>query len=631
MKSLSVILFFLTLRLSNFAQQHGFGGTVTDSLSNKVVSGALIYVIKFDDSLIVSYGYSDSAGQYAFVDIVPGTYRLIISCPGFADYVDKIEVQEHKFLDLGSQFLTSRYKVLEDIVIRYRRTPMQIKNDTLEFLADSFYVRPNANVEDLLKVLPGVSVSREGKIKVHGKRVDRVFVDGEEFFGDDPTIATRNLPAKVVDKVQVFENKSEITKPTGLDDGRTSQVINVKLKGNSKKGYFGKSVVGGNLNNNWNGSMLANSFKDKRQLSVFGSVSNIGGNLLERGDQSKFGFKINDFAESVSEYAESHYDVGLPKNVGLGLHCANKWNENRESINTNLIFSKLGNRGYQVVADQLFMSDYVTYMYDSCLVNNTRSEYSWDGKYEIQFDSTSSVRIFLNAIKGELSVSNDAVYGTRDDVHIINRGIRSNRYTGSYGNYRGDIFWRKVLNNKGRALNVSARWGYMGGEIAGLLKSKTEYHQGGVSSSEFDTLNFRRTVSGKEYDVASTVVYRQPVFRKGYIDINYEFSISRKNSDQTTFEDDAGSSAIAIDSLSNDYNYSIISNIGGASLVFPAGKYLFTVGQDLSFNKYFQNNIEEGAYNSFLFFNLFPKASVTYSFAKLTNRIPLSNPILPMT
>src|SRR4051794_10437036 len=145
----------------------------------------------------------------------------------------------------------------------------------------------------MLRKMPGLQVDKDGKITAQGQKVEKVLVDGEEFFGDDPTMATKNIQADAVEKVQVFDKKSDQAAFTGIDDGTKSKTLNLTLKEDKKKGYFGKMELGSNFTNRWNNNIMANSFKSKRKLSLYGIMSNTGKTGLDWDESSKYGDNNN--------------------------------------------------------------------------------------------------------------------------------------------------------------------------------------------------------------------------------------------------------------------------------------------------------------------------------------------------
>jgi hypothetical protein len=619
MRKVLFILFIVLTSNSVWAQKQQIKGVLKDSTKNTMISGALITVIRTADSILVDFSYSDSSGTYSFGDLAADDYRLIISYPGFVDYVEDASLKESQFRDLGIQFLTSKYKLLTEVVIRQKKAAMELKKDTLEFLADSFQVRSNASIEDLLKALPGIFVNREGKITVHGQRVNQVLVDGEEFFGNDPTIVTQNLPAKIVDKVQVFDKKSEFAAATGIDDGKSTKIINVKLKENSKKGYFGKLVLGGSLDNYWNNNLMINAFKNKRQLSVFAMHSNTGRTLLDRNDQSKYGFKVNDkIGTGIAGLGDLYADVGIPKSNGAGVHYANKWNADKNGFNTNLTGGQINNIGIQTVSTQIVLKDSILLMSERYLIDNQRTEYSWDGKYDLQLDSTSSISTVLRARHGNLSANNAVSSQTENATGLINATQQTVNLNSTYNNYNTEVSWKKRINTKGRSISAIVRYDYLSNHASGLLKTLSEFYLNGGSTQKRDTLNYRRNNSSEDYSIVSKITYREPIWESAFLDINYGSTTSNYAAQWNT-SDIKNNHTNPIDSLSSNYRYLIASQTGGFVLSIPKNKFTFSLGTNLSNTTYSQKNRFTKKSDRFSFFNILPNTSIGYSFSKLTN------------
>lgn len=218
MKKYLLISFLISISSAVFAQSATVKGKVTDTLDKKNLSNAVITLIDKKDSVIITFTRSDAKGDFILNNIPAGKYYVIVSYPKFANYSDEIDAitkQEH---NLGIVPLTQTAKLLENVIVR-SGSSIRIKGDTTEFTADSFKVKEGATVEDLLKELPGFQVDSKGNITAQGKRVDKVLVDGEEFFGDDPTMATQNIGARAVNKVQVYDTKTDQQSLTGISPG----------------------------------------------------------------------------------------------------------------------------------------------------------------------------------------------------------------------------------------------------------------------------------------------------------------------------------------------------------------------------------------------------------------------------
>ena len=235
-----------------------------------------VSLIRAADSILQGYTRADETGKFVLTTTMPGKYLILMSHPSFATLIDVVDVASAN-TDMGTISLISRKQLLDEVVITDARAII-MKGDTVEYNADSFQTRAFDNVDELLKKLPGIEVDRNGKIKAYGKEVQKMLVDGEEFFSDDPAVVSQTLRAASVDKVQVFDKKSDQAAFTGVDDGELLKTINLKLKENAKKGYFGRIGAGGGLPIYWENQAMINSFKKKRKNSAFGIISNTSTN-----------------------------------------------------------------------------------------------------------------------------------------------------------------------------------------------------------------------------------------------------------------------------------------------------------------------------------------------------------------
>ncbi|MGH2565349.1 MAG: carboxypeptidase regulatory-like domain-containing protein, partial [Ginsengibacter sp.] len=236
-KSFTLVTCIFLISLSSHAQLSKVSGSVKKSDENKPVKNVVIALLTPKDSVLYKFTRTDAQGKFMIQNVKPGNYILMSTHPYFADVLDNIAINND--IELPALSLTSKTKLLQEVIVK-SGSPLHIKGDTTVYTADSFKVSANANVEELLKKLPGIQVDKDGKITAMGQTVEKVLVDGEEFFGDDPGMAVKNLRADAVKEVQVFDKKSDQAEFTGIDDGKTQKTINLKLKDNKKTGYFGK-------------------------------------------------------------------------------------------------------------------------------------------------------------------------------------------------------------------------------------------------------------------------------------------------------------------------------------------------------------------------------------------------------
>jgi hypothetical protein len=278
MKKISLLILFICYQLLSYAQGI-LKGKIVDSTSKKPLGLATVTIYKAVDTSIISYRLSDPEGVFRVPGLPIGvTCRAVISFSGYDVFRKEFTLEAgNNTYDIGTVYMTTNVRSLDEVLVIAERPPVVIRKDTIEFNASAFKTLPNALVEDLLKKLPGVMVDRDGNIVVNGKPVNRIMVDGKTFFGDDPKMATRNLPANVIDKVQVTDDKDELMRNGDDNLNNVGKVINITLKKGVKKGWFGKLYAGaGNGNNTlYEAGGIANIYRDTLQVSVLGYMNNL--------------------------------------------------------------------------------------------------------------------------------------------------------------------------------------------------------------------------------------------------------------------------------------------------------------------------------------------------------------------
>jgi len=328
----------------------GFGqgtlkGRIIDSTNKQPLGLATVTIFRAADTTIITYRLSDPEGNFK----VPGipydvNCRVVISFSGFGVYRKEFTISAAESTkDIGEIYMLPDAKSLDEVLVIAERPPVVIKKDTIEFNASAFKTLPNALVEDLLKKLPGVQVDRDGNINVNGKAVNRILVDGKTFFGDDPKMATRNLPANVIDKVQVTDDKDELLRNGDDNINNVGKVINITLKKGVKKGWFGKLYAGGGTDELYEAGGIANIYRDTLQLSVLGYMNNLnkpgfsfselmqaGGMQRNQGASNGTSININNSSSGSSSVSINGVNFGggqgggvaASKGVGFNLNHA---------------------------------------------------------------------------------------------------------------------------------------------------------------------------------------------------------------------------------------------------------------------------------------------------------------------
>ncbi|HWJ29263.1 MAG TPA: carboxypeptidase regulatory-like domain-containing protein, partial [Flavisolibacter sp.] len=276
------VIFFMVI--TQLSAQGTIKGKLLDSVAKSPLALATVTVFKASDTALITYRLTNPEGEFK----VPGLplnlpLRIVISFSGYDAFRKEFTLTNADPLDLQVIKMNPIAKSLDEVLVVAERPPVTVRKDTIEFNASSFKTLPTSLVEDLLKKLPGIQVDADGNIMANGKKVNRIMVDGKAFFGDDPKMATRNLPANVIDKVQVTDDKDEAARNIDGDLTNVGQVINLTLKKGVKKGWFGKVYGGAGTDDRYEIGGIANIYRDTMQLSVLGFSNNV--------NRSGFSFK----------------------------------------------------------------------------------------------------------------------------------------------------------------------------------------------------------------------------------------------------------------------------------------------------------------------------------------------------
>src|SRR5215218_306996 len=302
-------------------------GILIDSSKQEKIEGATVSVIEQRDSTHKYFTLSSVQGLFEIQNIPEGDYILTISYLGLGRISKPFSLNSNNVsIDFGTLKMQMQYKEMETVVIK-EMTPVKINKDTIIYNADAFKTKENASVEDLLKKLPGVKVDKEGAVKAQGEAVQKIFIDGKEFFNNDTKMATQNLRADMIDQVQVYDDMSETAKFNHIDDGSRTKAINLKLKKDRRSGLFGKLSAGYGTNERYDGGFNINYFRGASQLSVTG-----------RSNNTNAGVQPNSGLNNANSISSGIAPVrGLGSSSLLGINYRDTWNQYVD-INAGYIF-----------------------------------------------------------------------------------------------------------------------------------------------------------------------------------------------------------------------------------------------------------------------------------------------------
>lgn len=615
------------------AQTNKIIGTVRDTSAKADIPNAVVAILSKKDSILVDFARSSSKGTFHLQKAKPGNYILLVMHASFADYTDEITVNEGEN-KLGIIPLTPKSKLLQEVIIKSGST-IRVKGDTTIFAADSFHLDANANVEDLLKKLPGLQVDKNGKITAMGKTVEKVLVDGEEFFGDDPGMAVKNLRKDAVKEVQVFDKKSEQAEFTGIDDGNTKRTINLKLKDDKKKGYFGKiDVAGGpaeNTSPRFNNNLLFGSFKGKRKLAAILLNGNTGQDGLDWNEAEKYGMESDNVmytedggvmitygGQSADEEPNVNTQNGFITNVNTGISYYNKWND-KHSLNVS---PKYNSQDYGNINTNYSNTQLEN---DSVLIDNSRSSSSIDRKnfklkntYEYKIDSNTSIKFIANTnFYDTKSLVNTFSERTGKTGNLKNSSDRVSKLESDKNYLSGDLIFKKKFKKDRRTLSVNLNWNQINAQSTTYFNSSDRDYLNGMHSP------IRHFFDNDKSSTRSMIraVYTEPLSKKYALEFAHQISLNNGFNNQQTYSDTIGNGNynFLVDSLTNNFQQKITTHQPSVKLAYTTKKIRFNLGSGVGFTHF---NLDDITYNKSYernYTNFFPTANFNYSYKSNSN------------
>jgi len=634
-----IVLAFLSVSFSLIvsAQKDGsVRGVVYDTISKMPVPGATVTVMKRSDSSLVTFTMTGSDGRFSLAGLEKENYRLLVTHVGYHNGNKYFAVTDSvKNIDLGNVVLNDKTKVLEEVVIMAEAPPVTIIGDTIQYNAGSFKTKPNAVVEDLLKKLPGIQVEKDGTVKAQGEEVKKVLVDGKEFFGNDPKIATKNLPADAVDKVQVYDKKSEAAELTGFDDGDYEKTINLKLKEDKKKGLFGKAMAGGGTNERFEGRFNINSFKGARQLSVIGMGNNTNAEGFSFMDILGFMGGLNSVSGSggnininISSGDLSASLLGLGNENSINKTWAGGVNYNnivgtKTKFNGNYFYNRFNPVTESKIARQYVLPD-STYFYNQNSRSNVlNSSQRLNFVVDYFIDSMHSLKITPGLSLQNSSSRSISSYETLSEQLLRSNSGYSDYYsTGKGYNFTNDIIFRKRFDKRGRtfSLSLNTRLGDNDGENE--QESVNQFYKSGALFRT-DSILQRSNTNSETKSYTARAVYTEPLFKKSLLELSVSNSATNSVSDKETF--DFNRSTGKYDQLNpmltNNYENEYSTNLAGIRMRKQGRRYSYAFGVSWQ-NANLKGTIialNEDSVISQSFYNWLPNGQFRYQFSRFKN------------
>lgn len=587
-------------------------GSIFEEGTDFPVEQATVRLLNPKDSSMIRGVASSKNGSFTLKGVRKGKYLLNISFIGFKPLYKDIQISGKKDkVYVGKLYMLDESIALAEAVVVGKAPEVIVRNDTTEYNADSYKVTEGSVLEDLLKKMPGVEVDSEGKVTVNGKEITKIMVDGKEFFSNDPKVASKNLPAKMIDKVQVLDKKSDMAKLTGFDDGEEETVINLTVKPGMKQGWFGNAYAGYGSKDRYEGNAMVNRFYGNDQITIMGGLNNT--NNMGFSDMASTMFS------GMRGGRRGSAGNGITTSGNGGVNFSKEFNKDM-ILGGNANYSHSENDASSKSKSQTFLTgDSISYS-DSEVKNNTRNNNAgMNLRMEWKPDTMTNIIFTPDFGYSNSQTSNYQYTNTRineDTLNISNSNVFSD---GEGYNLNARLEMSRKLNNKGRVLSFSFSGGTSDSYNNEINYSETDYLQ----EMRKQIIDQHIRYDNKSFNYRAYVSWVEPLGRNNFLQATYSFSQKKQESLKNAYNKNAEGEYNVLDTASSkNYRNNFINQ--RVSLSFKAQRekymYMFGINLDPSYSQS-ENFIGDSVLSNISrnVTNLSPIFRFNYRFDKRTN------------
>ena len=609
------------------AQNITIDGTIMDSVLKKTLTYATVSLANAKDSSLINFTRANEDGFFQFKNIVPGKYLLSVSYIGYQPLWLGLKMGTTNKLSLGNIYLTDASQI-SSVTVTARRPPVVINGDSIEFNSENFKTVPNAVVEDMLKKMPGIEVDKAGGITVNGKSVTKVYVNGKEFFTGDPKMATRNLPADAVDKIQVYDRKSDQAMFTGIDDGNEETAINIKTKKDRKQSTFGKIGSAFGTPGRFDGQGNVNRINNDEQYSFIGTANNVNKQNFNNGDIANFsgggggrgggGVTLNFSGGDGGTDANAR---GVAETYSLGGNYSNLLNDKKMDFNTNANASDVSRYNTSNSFTQNLIPGN-NFNRTSNAISNTRNQQqrlnlTIDNKVSESF----SYRYTPNFSKQHnTSNSESTTTTTLPDGTPTNGTLTKASNVSDAINISNTLLLRKKFQKKGRTISSTLTQGFNESIANGDQFTDQIFYTLGVITKDsiLDQQNKRK---GLTESYSANVVYTEPVTKKSLLEFNAYLNQNNSSSSRRVYDKNNANNQYDLlnTRLTNEFNSEYTYAGGGMNYRVNQKKYNFSTG--FSVQNAMLNGVNTSTNTKIKqeFKDILPTATYQYNFSQTQN------------
>ena len=610
-----------------FAQNLTIQGSLKDSIANRALNSATVSLVYANDSSLVSFSRTNEAGVFNFKNVSPGNYLISVSYVGYIPKWVPVITGTEKTVDMGLIYMND-VNTMSTVTVTARRPPVVINGDSVEFNSENFKTAPNAVVEDLLKKMPGMEVDKSGGITVNGKKVTKVFVNGKEFFTGDPMMATKNLPADAVDKIQVYDRKSDQAMFTGIDDGNEETAINIKTKKDRKQSTFGKIGSAFGTPGRFDGQGNVNRINNDEQYSFIGTANNVNKQNFNNGDITNFsgggggrgggGMTINFSGGDGGTDANAR---GIADTYSLGGNYSNVLNDKKMDFNTNANASDVSRYNTSNSFTQNLIPGNNFNRISNSISNSRNQQQRFNATIDNKVSESFSYRFTPNFSKQHNTSNSESTTSTTLPDGTPTNGTATNSSSVSDAtNISNTLLLRKKFEKKGRTISSTLTQGYNESLSNGSQFTDQLFYTKGVLTKDsiLDQQNKRK---GLTQSYSANVVYTEPITKKSLLEFNAYLNQNNSSSSKRVFDKSGanGQYDLLNTRLTNEFNSEYTYAGGGMNYRLNQKKYNFSTGFSL------QNAMLNGVNTSTStkikqeFKDILPSAMFQYNYSQTQN------------
>ena len=626
-----------------YSQAFNVSGRVIDDNDTSVLTGVPVSIASTGDTNNKTGTVTDFDGYFTIPNIQPGQYLLTITYLGYERLQRNVAVSNADVL-LGTLRLKISATTLKTVNIAGTQTRAQQIGDTSQFNAGAYKTNPDANAEDLITKMPGITSDNEG-VKVNGETVKEVLVDGKPFFGDDPNAALKNLPAEIIDKIQVFDKMSDQAQFTGFDDGNTSKSINIVTKRGRNAGQFGKVYAGygygedPGLENRYQVGGNINFFNGDRRISIIGmsnninlqnfSVDDITGSVGASSGQNRGGgFRSGRGGSrggrgggrqgAGSENFLVGQQGGISTTNSLGLNYSDNWGRKIKASGSYFFNSTQNNNTSEIVRNYFTNTDTNLVYNESGTVSSHNINHRANLRLEYDIDSNNSVvltpRLSVQNFNSNSEVIGSNIVSPGTDIPLSSIINRNNSNSLGY-NFSNNLLYRHRFNKDRRTVSLSFNTQVNNRNGDGSTFSLNEY------VTDTTLLDLRNANTTNSYTFSGNLTYTEPIGKTGQLSISYNPSYTNNKADKQTDSlntiTDTYEDAV---SLSNRIDNTYTTHRGGLSYRIGDRKMNFNIGVNGQYATLGGTQYEPYMYNiNKDFINVLPNAMFNYRFTQTSN------------